>query len=220
MNIIPNSILDFYNQNKDLTPIVYPSFLQSQKDVNCAFHAIKFEFNYDACLDECKSIDDLFCNHRSLDQVNGYQHQGWKSITLHGIDEHKTEHYTQYGFNSLQEAGYHWTPVCEKLPTLYNFLSNLPFKLFDRVRIMKLEPGGFIMPHTDSSSRMFGPLNIAINQPLECHFIFENVGVVPFSAGNGMMLDVSKRHAVINFSTEPRYHVIVHGHFNQDFYQL
>ena len=216
----PDILLKFYNQNRLFTPSIHPTFLESKKDLTCGFHAIKFNFNYDKCLKECVSIDDLFCEHRSLDTTNGYHHQGWKSITLHGIDEHKTEHYTQYGFDNLTDAQYKWTDVCNRLPTLYSFLSTLPFSLFDRVRIMRLAPGGYVMPHSDSTSRLFGPLNIAINQPTDCHFIFENTGVVPFSSGNGMILDVSKKHAVINFSDEVRYHVIVHGHFTPDLYQL
>lgn len=220
MNDFPPALLDFYNTNKSFTPETHSKFTDARNDHMCAFYPIPFNFDQVACLKECMSIDNLFCDHRSLDTNNGYYHKGWKSITLHGIDKHKTEHYTQYGFNSLEEANYQWTEVCNEIPSLFNFLSTLPYNVFDRVRIMRLEPGGYIMPHSDGKSRMFGPLNIAINQPTDCHFIFEDIGIVPFVAGTGMILDVSKKHAVINFSNEVRYHVIVHGHFNQFFNSL
>jgi hypothetical protein len=82
---------------------------------------------------------------------------------------------------------------------------------------MRLAPGGYIMPHTDGVDRSFGPLNIAINNPSGCHFVFEEKGIVPFEPGIGMVLDVGRRHAVINQSDEARYHVIVHGEYSTAF---
>lgn len=216
----PKELIDFYEKNKNFTNTIHKSITLSQQDEECSYYPINFNFDVDKALIECQSIDDKFCDHRSLDKKNGYKHVGWKSLTLHGIDEHKTEHYTRYGFNTLEEAKYKWTNVCNYIPTLYNFLSSLPFKLFDRVRIMKLEPNGYIMPHSDGPGRIFSPLNIAINNPYDCYFVFKNKGIVPFSPGKGMILDVAREHMVVNFSNVPRYHIIVHGHYNDDFYKL
>jgi hypothetical protein len=216
----PSELLDFYEINKTGFCQVKNTFVESQLDTNCSFYPIIFNFNTEIFLKECISLDHLFCDHRSFDTNYGSKHSGWKSITLHGIDSTKTEHYTQYGFSTLKEANYQWTDVCELVPNLYQFLKNLPFKQFDRVRIMRLAPGGFIMPHSDGPGRIFSPLNIAINQPDECYFVFEGAGIVPFKAGTGMVLDVARKHAVINFSNEVRYHVIVHGHYNNQFYKL
>jgi Aspartyl/Asparaginyl beta-hydroxylase len=220
INEFPQELLNFYDCNKDFSGVVHSNVIDSQNDANCAYYPVKFNFDTDILLEECRSVDHLFFNHRSLDKKSGYGHRGWQSLTLHGLDKHKTEHYTKYGFSSLEEANYHWTDVCELVPNLYRCLSNLPFKLFDRVRIMKLAPKGYIMPHTDAKTRMFGPLNIAINNPDDCYFVIKNVGIVPYTSGNGMILDVGTEHAVINFSDEPRYHVIVHGHYNKEFYNL
>lgn len=220
LNHYPADLINFYNQHKDCETISYTNFQDSFNDVKCAYYPIHFFLNNEIFLKECRSIDHLFFNHRSLDTNSGYKHNGWQSVTLHGIDKHKTEHYTRYGFSSLEEANYQWTDVCELVPNLYQFLKNLPFKQFDRVRIMRLAPGGFIMPHSDGPGRIFSPLNIAINQPAECYFVFEGAGIVPFKAGTGMVLDVARKHAVINFSNEVRYHVIVHGHYNNQFYKL
>ena len=54
---------------------------------------------------------------------------------------------------------------------------------------MKIEPGGYIMPHEDGEGRIFGPLNIAINNPQGCGFYFKDHGEVPFKQGRGMFLD-------------------------------
>ena len=221
MNTYPEELINFYNQNKNCVNPTYATFVEARDDSECAYYPIKFNFDTELLLNECKSVDDLYFNHRSQDKKNGYGHNGWQSLTLHGIDKHKTEHYTRYGFNSLEEAGYHWTDACERVPHLTNFLKSLPFKLFDRVRIMRLAPGGYVMPHTDNKyQRAFSPLNIAINNPDGCHFVFKDRGIVPFEAGTGLVLDVGREHIVINQSNETRYHIIVHGHYNKDFYNL
>jgi hypothetical protein len=218
---ISQELMNFYFQNKNYTSPVHTSFLDSYNDDECAYYPIKFNFDTDLLLKECKGVDNLYFNHRSQDKKSGYGHSGWQSLTLHGIDKHKTEHFTKYGFNNLEEAGYHWTDVCELVPNLTAFLKQLPFKLFDRVRIMRLAPGGYIMPHSDNKyQRAFSPLNIAINNPEDCHFVFKNKGIVPFVAGTGMVLDVGREHIVINQSNETRYHIIVHGHYDSEFYKL
>jgi hypothetical protein len=220
MNNFPQELLDFYKENIGFYSNTYESYAQSNNDGECAYYPIKFNFDTKLLLEECISVDHLFFNHRSQDKKSGYGHSGWQSLTLHGIDKHKTEHYTKYGFNSLDEANYQWTDVCELVPNLHKFLSSLPYKIFDRVRIMRLAPGGYIMPHNDGPGRIFSPLNIAINNPENCHFVFKNKGIVPFEAGTGMVIDVAREHIVFNNSNEPRYHIIVHGHYDRDFYNL
>jgi len=217
----PEELLNFYEQNKNSVSPIYSTYQESHDDPECVYYPIKFDFDIALLLLECQSVDDLYFNHRGQDKKKGYGHEGWQSLTLHGIDKHKTEHYTKYGFNSAKEAGYHWTDVCERVPNLYNFLSSLPFTEFDRVRIMRLAPGGYIMPHSDNKfERAFSPLNIAINNPDGCHFVFKNKGIVPFASGTGLVLDVGTEHIVINNSNEVRYHVIVHGNYDKGFYSL
>ena len=221
MKTYPEELINFYNQNKDCTAPVYDRYQESYNDVECAYYPIKFDFDTELLLKECQGVDDLYFNHRGQDKKSGYGHEGWQSLTLHGIDKHKTEHYTKYGFTSLEKAGYHWTDACDRVPNLANFLKSLPFKVFDRVRIMRLAPGGYVMPHTDNKyERAFSPLNIAINNPEECYFVFKDKGIVPFVAGTGLVIDVGREHAVINYSNEVRYHIIVHGHYDKGFYDL
>jgi len=219
----PQELLEFYNQNKDCQSPVYDNFGDSYHDENCAYYPIKFDFDTELLLAECQSIEDIYTPHREKDgkKKKGYGHDGWKSLTLHGIDKHKTEHYTQYGFNSLEEAGYHWTDASDRVPHLTAFIKSLPYSQFDRVRIMRLAPGGYIMPHSDNKfQRAFSPLNIAINNPDGCHFVFKDRGIVPFVAGTGLVLDVGREHIVINQSSEVRYHIIVHGNYSPQFYKL
>lgn len=216
----PQGLLDFYNANCNEVSRQHESIETAQLDSDCAYYPIEFNFDQALLLEECKSVDDLYFDHRSQDKKKGYGHKGWQSLTLHGIDPHKTEHYTKYGFTNLESAGYRWTEVCDRVPNLQKFLSSLPYRVFDRVRIMRLAPGGYIMPHTDGPGRIFSPLNIAINNPQGCEFVFKGAGIVPFKAGRGMILDVAREHIVINRSNEARYHIIVHGYYSEDFFKL
>jgi len=220
MHNFPQELLDFYNKNIEFCNTTHESYALSAADDGCAYYPIKFNFDTKLLLAECIGVDHLFFNHRSQDKKSGYGHRGWQSLTLHGIDKHKTEHFTKYGFSNLDDANYQWTDVCDLVPNLYKFLSSLPYKKFDRVRLMKLAPAGYIMPHTDGPGRIFSPLNIAINNPENCHFIFKDKGIVPFKEGYGMILDVATEHIVINNSNTPRYHVIVHGHYDSGFFSL
>lgn len=173
---------------------------------------VEFDADFKKMHEECKANDHLFVGHRQKDKQNSYNHEGWGAITLHGINSTATENFEQYGFKSIEEANYNWTEVCELFPTCVNFIKSLKYSKYDRVRIMRLEAGGYVMPHTDGPGRIFGPLNIAINNPEGCNFYFKDWGAVPFKQGTGNFLDIGYEHIVWNRSTEPRYHFIVHGH--------
>jgi len=162
-------------------------------------------------LDELTILDDYFVFHRSKDKFKSYGHEGWQSVTIHGIEYDKTEDFSQYGFKSQDDAGYTWTSVCKLIPKLTEFIKSLPFKNYGRIRIMKLSPNGYIMPHTDGTGRIFGPFNFALTNPNDCEFVFENYGTVPFKPGRGFILDLGIKHAVWNNSDKNRYHLIIHG---------
>lgn len=172
---------------------------------------ISKDVNFKTIGDEIASIDHLFKEHRSNDHVGGYGHSGWSGISLHGIDYDKTENYHMYGFKTQEEANYHWTSISDKIPYITSLIKSFPFKNHGRVRIMRLAPGGYVMPHTDGTGRIFGPFNFALTNPDGCRFIFEKFGEVPFKPGRGFMLDLGIKHCVFNNSDRPRYHVIVHG---------
>ncbi len=168
-------------------------------------------YDYTSTMLEMDEIDYLFVPHRDKDKIKSYGHEGWYSVTLHGISYDKTEHFDRYGFSSQEEAGYNWTDICSMIPKTIELIKSFPFKNYGRIRIMRLSPGGYIMPHVDGPSRVFGPFNFALSNPQGCEFIFENYGLVPFQIGRGFMLDIGNRHCVYNGSNQYRYHVIVHG---------
>jgi hypothetical protein len=172
---------------------------------------VDFDADFKIMHNECLNNDHLFVGHRQKDKLFSYNHEGWAAITLHGISPTATENYEQYGFKSIEEANYHWTEVCALFPTCTAFIKSLKYEKYDRVRIMKLAPGGHIMPHVDGPGRIFGPLNIAINNPEGCEFYFRKWGKVPFNQGRGNFLDIANEHIVWNNSDQARYHFIVHG---------
>lgn len=181
------------------------------EDKSWPWFPITFDADFKAMHKECVDNDHLFVGHRQQDRHLSYNHEGWAAITLHGIAPDKTEHWPQYGFNSMEEANLHWTEACETFPLCAAFIKSLRYGVHDRVRIMKLKAGGYIMPHVDGPGRIFGPLNIAINNPDGCGFYFKDWGRVPFVQGNGFFLDIANEHIVWNNSNEDRYHFIVHG---------
>lgn len=160
---------------------------------------------------EMKLLDPYFVTHREKDKIGSYGHEGWCALTLHGIAYDKTENYDIYGFDTQKEANYDWTEICHLIPKTMELMKRFPFINYGRVRIMRLDPGGYIMPHKDGEGRIFGPFNFALTNPEECEFVIENFGTVPFKAGRGFMLDLGLRHCVINRSNEYRYHLIIHG---------
>ena len=168
-------------------------------------------FDEEAIHRELEAIDHHFVEHRANDKIHSYGHNGWFSLTLHGSDPHHTEHWDRYGYTTQEEAAYHWTSVCSIIPQTALFVKSLPFTDHGRVRIMRLAPGGHIMPHSDGSGRIFGPYNFALTNPPGCQFVVEGAGVVPFKPGLGFFVDIGRPHALYNNSPQPRYHVIVHG---------
>lgn len=168
-------------------------------------------FDEEAIMGELASIDHHFVEHRAGDKIHSYGHHGWFSLVLHGSHPHQTEHWDRYGHTSQEEARYHWTEVGDEAPLLSQFVKALPFTDHGRVRIMRLAPGGHIMPHSDGRGRIFGPYNFALTNPPGCQFVVEGRGVVPFRPGLGFFVDIGRRHALVNRSDQPRYHLIVHG---------
>ncbi len=171
--------------------------------------------------EELWKVNHLFVPHRAKDKISSYGHQGWSALTIHGIDTDKTENYDQYGFKSEEEANYKWLPQpLKQCPSICDFVKSIGFKKLSRVRIMKLAPGGYIMPHNDTPDggkykRVFGPINIALTQPVDCFFVMEGVGLLPFRPGKGFILDVGHNHCLLNASNQNRYHLIIHGEYDE-----
>lgn len=210
------SIESFAKRNDYPAAVKYPQDLTTGRDVKKApipflpiDNWIETE-DWDQMLFEAKRLQKHYIPHRHHEN-----HRGWSSLVLHGLSSVHTESCHTYGFTDA-DAPWRWTDVADWCPTITNFLqSKLKYNKYFRIRIMKLAPGGFVIPHKDSLSLLenhVGPVNIAINHPEECKFYMDNIGYLPWKQGRAITLNLYNVHAVFNNSNEDRYHLIVHGH--------
>jgi hypothetical protein len=174
---------------------------------------LKIDVPHDMIRREILSATHLLVPHRYDKESSG-----WSSFCLHGRaigDTLDNEYYNN-------EQPMHWTPeALELLPDTIEWIRSCwPNEGFQRVRVMCLEPGGWIGVHHDYNDPHLGPSNIAITQPNDCAFYMQDAGVVPFEPGRVFCLDVSRPHAVVNNSNEPRYHIIIHHNENRDWRRL
>lgn len=176
---------------------------------------------YNEMYEEANNLKDIFVNHRANDpSQNGYAHNGWASLTIHGISSQHTMNWDSYDeYRHLKdetEVPYKWTEIQDRIPKTVEYLKDVfPHDYYTRVRFMLLKAGGYVLPHKDREHPLLFPINIALNNPDGCNFIMENHGIVPFKPGSGFLLDLSNRHAVWNNSNEDRIHLILHWRAGQ-----
>ena len=175
---------------------------------------------YQEMLHEAISLDHLFVKHRSSDS------RGWSSLAIHGISSQHTDHYAvypEYANLSNDAVPYVWTEIQDRCPVTVEYFKNVfPYDVYHRIRFMKLDPGGYILPHSDSPDLSLRAVNLSLNNPVDCDFVFEKYGVVPFcNSGSAFLVANGYRHAVRNLSNQARYHIIVHGYATtQPYYDL
>ena len=168
---------------------------------------LDIDIPYKYIFKEIKKIENFFVPHRSDES------QGWQSFCIHGKSYDSTKDSTD-----LEDSRpYTWTKEAESLLpfTVDYFKNKFLYDQYERLRIMKLLPGGFIRMHRDYEKSKLSPINIAINNPIKNKFYLERWGVVDFKPGDAYMLDLTNYHAVHNESKENRYHIIVHGKMNK-----
>ena len=177
------------------------------------------DFDTDQFLNEIENLEknNLFVKHR------GNKHPGWSSFVLHGIGWNKTNDYGDYGYNSNEETPYQFTSeAIEHTPSIVDYFKNnkIEYENYYRIRIMKLDPDGYISIHNDIPDGQYHTdgwnLNMAINNPKNCEMHFWNdkyiyLGQVPWQPGNAFRIRTGYNHMVRNLSKENRYHIIVHG---------
>jgi hypothetical protein len=127
----------------------------------------------------------------------------------------------QYGYDPYDNSLYRWTQTAQTMtPYIKDFFDRVfGYDFYHRIRIMLLEPGGYILPHTDMRRFLLDPVNIALNNPEGCSFLIEGFGEVPFEQSSFMKLSLDRTHAVINRSAQNRYHIIVHGRPNRSLWE-
>jgi hypothetical protein len=173
------------------------------------FLTLDFDIDYQAMLQEAKNLKEHFVTHR----LGSYDHQGWKSLVLHGLAEDKTDHWKQYGYTDIEEVvkDMHWTEISKQCPVTVDFIKNkFPSKLFGRVRFMLLEAGGHIAEHVDSRVPLLDNTNISLSNPEECLWHWGDGESLFMEPGKVYVMNIHYPHSVENKSTEDRYHLIIH----------
>lgn len=171
---------------------------------------LSIEVPHAEILKEAKQLRQHFIEYH---QGNDYRHKGWFSLPLHGLGDDKVLSWKGYGYTDGHKAAedMHWTKWSNLCPITTNWLRDtFPSNKYGRVRFMLLEAGGFIAPHTDGDVRALEAVNVALNNPIGCNWIWKDGSTVPFIPGDAYALNISYEHEVKNESNEDRYHLIIH----------
>jgi hypothetical protein len=114
-----------------------------------------------------------------------------------------------------------WTDQARKLMprTVEYFSTQWPHQQFHKIRLLGLYPKGVIGLHSDDCNGLHN-INIAIDHPDSCDFVVENSGVIPFENGRAFLVNVGRKHAVINNSNQLRIHLVVYQDNNDAFDNL
>ena len=159
-------------------------------------------------LAEAQALQDMFVFHRGEEAGT----RGWRSLAIHGISATKTNVPETYGLDP-EQVKYDWTEIQDRCPITVNFFKQVfPYKQYQRLRYMLVEPGGYIAPHSDNVNNTPGAaVNISLNNPTGCR-LTNIYGSVPFrDTGSVFLFNNHYQHAVYNNSDTDRYHMIVHG---------
>jgi hypothetical protein len=207
-----------FNQysNKEAMPPPYnpmANFEWIRKQSKLPWLQVDIPVPHNTIFDEISMLHDKLVSHR--DDYN--EHRGWKSGCIYGRSWESTREDSYYP----DKQPYVWTSEAQKyLPNTVNYFQNTwPPCNFGRIRIMALEPGGYVGIHRDTQVSQLDAINIAITQPNDCKFVMENHGTVPFRPGTAFWLDISNCHVVFNDSNEIRWHIIVHQDFSDEISQ-
>jgi hypothetical protein len=207
---LSRSMFNRYQDSKPEWPAYNPSadFEWIRTQSGLPWLRLLVDVPYQLILDEIANIESLMCAHR--DELG--EHKGWQSFCIHGKSYNATREDLYYN-DSRPHA---WTKEAQEFmpQTVEYFDQQWHRGSFKRLRVMLLEPGGYITVHSDSDKPELTAINISITQPVDCHFLMEHHGIVPFNPGMAYWLDISNRHVVFNNSNQPRWHLIVHQTFN------
>jgi len=170
---------------------------------------------YQEMLNEAINLKHRFTEHRSGDG----NHRGWKSLTLHGLDENRHENWDAEGYSSALDAAkdFKWTQAAYDCPVILDFLQNtFPSKRYGRIRLMLVEAGGYIGFHSDTKHRILENINIPLSNPKNCIWHWSDGEKFFMEPGNAYAVNISYEHSITNDSNEDRYHLIVARHDSTD----
>ena len=209
--LLINKYIDYQYQLPEYNPLADFEWIRTQSGL--PWLQLDLVVPYEVILSEITNIQSLMSSHR--DDYN--ENQGWKSFCIHGKAYNatrETEHYDD-------DRPYIWTPEAEQFmpKTVEYFKTQWPGDTFTRLRVMLLEPGGYITIHRDGTTPGLTGINVAITQPDGCDFVMEKKGRIPFQPGSAYWLDIFNRHTVFNNSKHPRWHLIVHQRLDSQKFQ-
>lgn len=167
-------------------------------------------FPYQDMLKEAKALRSRFTKHRDG------QSEGWYGLVLHGLDEHKTGPWKNYGITDPIQARdlMHWTSAADLAPiTKEFFVNHFPCKKYSRVRFMLLEAGGYINFHSDSKGPLIDNISFVLNSPEGFVWKWQDGSPdLKMEPGHAYAMNIHYYHGLWNNSNEDRYFVIVSRH--------
>jgi len=170
---------------------------------------------YKEMLAEAFALLDKFTPHR----LGEYSHNGWESLTVHGLGWDKHENYDAYGYKKGKDASKDmvWTEIADLCPVTTKWLTEVfPCKKYGRVRFMLLRAGGTIDMHNDSRMRLIENINVALNNPVGCKWIWGDGEELIMEPGGVYAMNLSYDHSVVNTSNQDRMHIIIARHDGLD----
>jgi hypothetical protein len=170
---------------------------------------------YNEMLAEAFALIDKFTPHRGGD----YGHQGWESLTIHGLGWDKHENWSDYGYKKGKDASndYVWTEIADLCPVTTKWLKEVfPCKKYGRIRFMLLRAGGSIALHNDSSMKLIENINVALNNPVGCKWIWGDGEELIMEQGGVYAMNLGYDHSVVNTSNQDRMHIIIARHDGLD----
>lgn len=204
---------NFLGWNKDYKITdEYARFIFSSS--NCASLKLDINIPYEEMFQEAFNNFHRLVEHRGSDNI------GWSSMCIHGTTTEETNTWTTPSYGYKEEPIYNWTDLADSCPVTKNWLKSFPCKSYQRVRFMILQPGGIIHVHKDKNYRKLSAINVALNNPIGCHFFMEDAGEIPWEPGDVRLIDNGRLHAIVNNSQTPRVHMIIHGDWSFDISKL
>lgn len=174
-------------------------------------------------IDEVKQIyeEGFFVKHRGSDS------EGWCSSTLYGFGSYyHTMGPSGYGLPDDETTKWDWTEIAEIAPRTKEFLQDtFDVSVMRRARFMLLEPGGYILAHSDGVNVRNGyteenprraitsAINVSLTQPENCYLRRADTKLaIPFKPLSMFFYDNGPHHEAYNNSNENRFHFIIHGY--------
>ena len=172
---------------------------------------LDIELPYQEMCKEAFALIDKFSPHRG----DEYAHKGWESLTLHGLGWNKHENYDAYGYKKGKDASkdMFWTEIADQCPITTKWLKEVfPCNKYGRVRFMLLRAGGHIGMHTDSRIKLIENINVALNNPIGCEWIWGDGEKLIMEPGGVYAMNIHYPHMLVNNSDEDRMHLIIARH--------